>query len=78
MAEEKNFNADHNAYHGGDGAVQMYDQQDRFELGSELEGGNADSTGGEVKHSTSHYDSSSSGLVFMIFFFFFRRWFESL
>ncbi|KAG6593527.1 Heterogeneous nuclear ribonucleoprotein 1, partial [Cucurbita argyrosperma subsp. sororia] len=65
MAEEKNFNADHNAYHGGDGAVQMYDQQDRFELGSELEGGNADSTGGEVKHSTSHYDSSSSGKLFV-------------
>lgn len=65
MAEERNSNADFDAYNG-DGFLQMYDQQQQFDLGSELERGNVDSTGSEMKHSTSHFDSSSSGLVFMV------------
>lgn len=65
MAEERHYNPDSNAYNG-ENFLQMYDQQHQFDLGSELEQGNVDSIGSEIKHSTSHYESSSSGLVFFI------------
>lgn len=58
------YNPDSNAYNG-ENFLQMYDQQHQFDLGSELEQGNVDSIGSEIKHSTSHYESSSSGKLFV-------------
>lgn len=65
MAEERDSNAEFNDSNG-EISPPMYDQQHQFDLGSEMEQRNVDSTGSEAKHSTSHYDSSSSGLVSMV------------
>lgn len=63
MAEETHSNADFNAYNG-DGFLEQFEQPHQFDLGREFERhSNVDSTGCEIKHVTSHYDSSSSGLV---------------